>query len=84
MKRLTSKGVHIVMTGNHPHTNMLPKPEIVRRGGYKCRILETHFQLRDQQLKTILCVYMCVCVCVCVCVYVCMYVYIESYIKTSW
>ena len=25
----------------------------MRRGGYKCRTLEMHFQLRDQQLKTI-------------------------------
>ena len=29
------------------------KKEIVRRGGYKCRTLEMHLQLRDQQLKTI-------------------------------
>ena len=33
---------------------MLPNPEIGRRGGYKCRTLEMHFQLRDQQLKTII------------------------------
>ena len=32
---------------------MLPKSEIMRRGGYKCRTVETHLQLRDQQLKTI-------------------------------
>ena len=32
MTRLTSKGTHIVKVGNHPHTNMLPKSEIVRRG----------------------------------------------------
>ena len=25
----------------------------MRRGGYKCRTLEMHLQLRDQQLKTI-------------------------------
>ena len=36
---------------------MLPKLEIVRRGGYKCRALEMHLQLRDQQLKTILDMY---------------------------
>ena len=48
MARLTSKGIHILMVGNHPHTNMLPNPEIVRRGGYKCRILEIHLQLREQ------------------------------------
>ena len=57
MTRLTSKGIHTITIGNHPHTNMLPKSEIVRRGGYKCRILEMHLQLRDQQLKTISYIY---------------------------
>ena len=32
---------------------MLPKSEIMRREGYKCRTLEMHLKLRDQQLKTI-------------------------------
>ena len=32
---------------------MPPKSEIMRRGGYKCRTLEMHLQLKDQQLKTI-------------------------------
>ena len=32
---------------------MPPKSVIMRRGGYKCRTLEMHLQLRDQQLKTI-------------------------------
>ena len=32
---------------------MLPKSEIMRRGGYTHRTLEMHLQLRDQQLKTI-------------------------------
>ena len=31
---------------------MLPKSEIVRRGGNKCRTLEMYLQLRNQQLKT--------------------------------
>ena len=31
MTRLTRKGIHIVKVGNHPHTNMLPKSEIMRR-----------------------------------------------------
>ena len=57
MTRLTSKGIYTVKTGNHPCTNMLPKSEIMRRGGYKCRILEMHLQLRDQQRKTISYVY---------------------------
>ena len=30
---------------------MPPKSEIMRRGWYKCRTLEMHLQLRDQQLK---------------------------------
>ena len=34
---LTSKGIHIVKVGKCPHTNILPKPEIVRRKVYKCR-----------------------------------------------
>ena len=29
----------------------------MRRGGYKCRTLEMHLKLRDQQLKTILYIY---------------------------
>ena len=31
MTKLTSKGKHIVKVGNHTHTIMLPKPEIMRR-----------------------------------------------------
>ena len=57
MTRLASKGIHIVRVGNHPHTNMLSKPDIMRRGGYKCRIMEMHLQLRDQQLKKQNCIY---------------------------
>ena len=53
MTRLTSKDIYTVKTQNHPCTIMPPKSEIMRRGGYKCRTLEMHFQLRDQQLKTI-------------------------------
>ena len=45
---------------------MLPKSEIVRLGGYKCRILEMHLQLRGQQLKTIIYIH----------------IYIDSYMKT--
>ena len=54
MTRLTSKSIYIVKVGNHPHTNMLPKAEIMRKEGFKCRTLAMHSQLRDQQLKTIL------------------------------
>ena len=54
MRRLIGKGKHTVKVGDHPHTNMISKPAIMRRGEYKCRILEMHLKLRDQQLKTIL------------------------------
>ena len=57
MTRLTGKGIHIVKVGNHPYTNMLPKSEIMRRGGYKYRILEIHLQLRNQQLKATIYIY---------------------------
>ena len=54
MAKLTGKGIHILKIRNHPHANMLPKPEIMRKGEYNCRTLEMHLQLRGQQLKTIL------------------------------
>ena len=57
MTRLTSKGIYTVKIQNHPCTIMPPKSEILRKGGYKCRTLEVHLQLRDQQLKTILYIY---------------------------
>ena len=57
MTRLTSKGIYTVRIENHPRTMMPPKSEIVRRGGYKCRTLEMHLQLRDQQFKTISYIY---------------------------
>ena len=44
--------MYTINTGNL-HTNMLPKSESMRRGGYKCRTLEMHLQLRDQEFKTI-------------------------------
>ena len=68
MTRLTSKGIHIVKVGNHPHTKALPKSEIVRRGGYKCRTQERHLQLKDQPLKTISYMYM----------YMCIYIYVKT------
>ena len=37
MTRVSTKGIHLVKVENHPHTNMLQKPEIVRRGVYKLR-----------------------------------------------
>ena len=51
MSRLTSKGIYTVEVGKHSHTNLLPKAEIRRRGGHKCRTMKMHLQLRDQHLK---------------------------------
>ena len=59
MGKLTSTGKRTVKVGDHPHTNMISKQAIVKRGKYKCRILGMHLKLRDQQLKTILCIYIC-------------------------
>ena len=39
MGKLTGKSSHTVKVGNHPHTNMVPKPAIMRSGEYKCRVL---------------------------------------------
>ena len=47
----------MVKIQNHPCTIMPPKSEIMRRGGYTRRTLEMHLQLRDQQPKTISCIY---------------------------
>ena len=57
MGKLTTKGKHTAEVGNHPHTNMISKPAIVRKGKYNYRILEMQLKLKDQQLKTILYVY---------------------------
>ena len=38
MGKLTAKSEKTVKVGNHPHTNMISKPAIVRRKEYKCRI----------------------------------------------
>ena len=72
MGKLTSKGKHTVKVGIHPHTNMISKPEIVGRGEHKCRILEMHLKLRDQQVKILLIKFNKLCV------------NIDCYVKTSW
>ena len=53
MITLTSKGIYTGKIRNRPCTAMPPKSEMMRRVGYKCRTLEMHLQLKDQQLKTI-------------------------------
>ena len=45
MIRLTGKGKHIVMVGNHSCTNMISKPAIMRRE-YKCQIVEKAFAIK--------------------------------------
>ena len=57
MEKLTSKGKQKVKVGNHLNTDMISKLAIVRRGEHKCRILEMHLKVKDQQLKTILFTY---------------------------
>ena len=57
MGKLTGKGKHTVKVGNYPHINMTSKPAIMSRRENKCRILEMHLKLGDQQLKTILYIY---------------------------
>ena len=54
MGKLTDEGKHTVKVGNDLHTNMT---STVRRGEYKCRILEMHLKLKNQQLKTSLFIY---------------------------
>ena len=55
--KLTCKGKRTVKVGSHPHTNMLSKPAILRRGEHKCRVLEMHLKLKEQQFNTILFIY---------------------------
>ena len=57
MEKLTGKGKYAVNIGNHPHTNMISKPAIMRRGEYECMILEMHLKLKDQQLRIIFYIY---------------------------
>ena len=57
MEKLMSKGKHTVKVGNHLQTNMISKPDTVGRGQHKCRILEVHLKLKDQQFKILLFIY---------------------------
>ena len=61
MRRLIGKSKHTNYKGRKsPQINMISKQAIMRRGGYRCRILGMHLQLREQQLKQI-CVYRLLC-----------------------
>ena len=57
MGKLTSKGKHKVIVGNHPHTDMISELATMRSGEYKGRKWELHLKLKDQQLKTTLYTY---------------------------
>ena len=57
MGKLTGKSKHAVKVGNRLYTNTILKPAIMRKGEYKCRILEMYLKLREQQLKSIFCIY---------------------------
>ena len=57
MRKLTGRGKLKVKVGNILHTNMMSKLAILRRGVYKCLILEMHLKLKDQQLKTLIYIY---------------------------
>ena len=51
MRKFSSKGKHIAKVGYYTYTNRISKTAVMKRGGYKFRILEMHLKLRDQQLK---------------------------------
>ena len=44
MKKLIITGKKIVKVGNHPYTNTISKPAIIRIGEFECRLLERHLQ----------------------------------------
>ena len=56
MKKLTGKGKDNLKLGNHSLTN-ISKLASMRKGEVKCRILQMHLKLRDQQAETILHMY---------------------------
>ena len=46
MRELINKGNNVVKLRNHLHTNIIPKPEILRRGGYKWQITGDVFEFK--------------------------------------
>ena len=44
MEKLTSKGKHTVKIQNHPHANIISKPEIVRRA--QMQNIENTFEIK--------------------------------------
>ena len=57
MREFISKGRHKAKVGNHLDKNIISKPTIVRKAEHKSRILEMHLNLKDQQFKRILFIY---------------------------
>ena len=53
LRRFTGKYKYLVKVGNHRYINMMPKPAIVRRGGYKSRIWKMLLQLNIVQLNIV-------------------------------
>ena len=51
MEKPSGKGKHTIKVGNHPHTNMISKPAIVRRAAMQD--IGNAFEIKDQQLKTV-------------------------------
>ena len=56
MKKSTNKGKYTIKVGHHLHKYDM-KSAIMRRGEYKCRILQMYLKLKEQQLQTILFTY---------------------------
>ena len=57
----TGKVKHTEKVGNHPHANVIYRLVIMRGGEYKCRVFEMYLQLKSQQVKSIMYMYVCVC-----------------------
>lgn len=57
MREFIGRGRHKAKVGNHLDKNIISKPTIVRKAEHKSRILEMHLNLKDQQFKTILFIY---------------------------
>ena len=47
MKNLIGKGKDNIQVGNHPLTNTISKPAIMRRGEDKCRRLKIYLKLSE-------------------------------------
>ena len=55
MGRLTGKGKLTGKVGNHPHTNTIPKPAIMRKE--QMQDTGVHLKFKNQELKIITCIF---------------------------